>query len=221
MDGVLGHGRDSRVGMVVSTSQAIRLKTIAWARTPVALVFVLQFPGVGSSYLDSSAPGANKLLSFSYAGPAFFGDLGCRRNSPARLFVAFQVLPHHLIAAFLCGSVSPRRDGNSSSCRGWIMTASWAPAGAESSMCRQHLYGPTEHHLPSALSSKLTKSELMVVMTREWRTSWRHDGCYIQVGVPIPKTFGLRHHDRARTLLMEELVPETGHRSRRPWNGRP
>src|SRR3979490_3434679 len=95
--GVLGMVVILGLAWLFSTDRrAIKLKAIAWGLgLQLALgLFVLR-SGVGSSVVCFLGAGANKLLSFSYAGSAFvFGDIGLPKElSRLGFSFAFQVLP--------------------------------------------------------------------------------------------------------------------------------
>ena len=95
--GVLGMAVILGLAWLFSTSRrAIKFKTIAWGLgLQLALGFFVLRSSVGSSVFGFLGAGANKLLSFSYAGSTFvFGDIG---------------MPKELCRLFCC-SLSPRGD---------------------------------------------------------------------------------------------------------------
>jgi len=104
--GVLGMAVILGLAWLFSTNRsAIKLKTIAWGLgLQLALGFFVLRSSVGSSVFGFLGAGANKLLSFSYAGSTFvFGDLGLPKElSRLGFSFAFQVLlqssllPHSL-----------------------------------------------------------------------------------------------------------------------------
>ena len=103
--GVLGMAVILGAAWLFSTNRrAIKLKTIAWGLgLQLALGFFVLRSGVGSLVFGFLGAGANKLLSFSYAGSAFvFGDIGLPKElSRLGFSFAFQVLPTIIfIAAF-------------------------------------------------------------------------------------------------------------------------
>src|SRR5258708_14672115 len=95
--GVLGMAVILGLAWLFSTNRrAIKLKTIAWGLgLQLALGFFVLRSGVGSSVFGFLGAGANKLLSYSYAGSSFvFGDLGLPKEiSRLGFSFAFQVLP--------------------------------------------------------------------------------------------------------------------------------
>ena len=82
--GVLGMAVILGLAWVFSTNRrAIKLKTIAWGLgLQLALGFFVLRSGVGSSVFGFLGAGANKLLSFSYAGSTFV--FGCSGSVPRR-----------------------------------------------------------------------------------------------------------------------------------------
>src|SRR5258707_7547922 len=106
--GVLGMAVILGLAWVFSTNRrAIKLKTIAWGLgLQLALGFFVLRSGVGSSVFGFLGAGANKLLSFSYAGSTFvFCDIGLPKELSRLCFsVGFQVLPPDMfISAFFAG----------------------------------------------------------------------------------------------------------------------
>src|SRR5258707_3218185 len=96
--GVLGMAVILGLAWVFSTDRrAIKLKTIAWGLgLQLALGFFVLRSGVSSSVFGFLCTGANKLLSFSYAGSAFvFCDIGQPQElSRLGLLFSFHVLPN-------------------------------------------------------------------------------------------------------------------------------
>jgi len=99
----------------------------------------------------------------------------------------------------------------------WLMTRVMGASGAESLNVAASIFMGQEPKLrsPSAVSSQLTKSELMCVMTSGMaHISGGMMAGYIQVGGADPKNLLTAHHDGPGTLLMAKmLVPETEHLS--------
>src|SRR5260370_37250942 len=95
--GVLGMAAVLGFAWLFSTNRSsIKLKTIGWGLgLQLALGFFVLRSSVGSSVFGFLGAGANKLLSFSYAGSTFvFGDLGLPKEiSRLGFSFAFQVLP--------------------------------------------------------------------------------------------------------------------------------
>src|SRR5256885_15572562 len=103
--GILGIGVILGLAWLFSSDRkAIRLKTVLWGfGLQFALgIFVLK-SSVGGKIFGFLGSGANKLLSYSYAGSSFvFGDIGLPKEiSRLGFSFAFQVLPTIIfIAAF-------------------------------------------------------------------------------------------------------------------------
>src|SRR5207247_6740267 len=95
--GVLGMAVILGLAWLFSTNRsAIKLKTIAWGLgLQLALGFFVLRSSMGSSVFGFLGAGANKLLSFSYAGSTFvFGDLGLPKElSRLGFSFGFAVLP--------------------------------------------------------------------------------------------------------------------------------
>src|SRR5216683_1019865 len=186
--GVLGILTILGLAYLFSTSRrAIRLKTVAWGLgLQLALgLFVLRVKS-GEWLFQKLGNGAKKLLDFSYVGSSFvFGDLGTNHSSLGLIF-AFQVLPTIIMGA----------------------------SGAESLNVAASIFmGQTEAPLTiRPFLPKLTKSELMTVMTSGMaHISGGMMAAYIRVGGADPKNLLTAVIMTAPgTLLMAKmLVPET------------
>jgi CNT family concentrative nucleoside transporter len=198
--------------------KAIKLKTVLWGLGLQLLLgfFVLRSTS-GSAIFTFLGNGANKLLSFSYVGSSFvFGDIG-QPKEIARLgfSFAFQVLPTIIfIAAFFAvlyhiGIMQLIIRGAA-----WVMTRVMGASGAESLNVAASIFmGQTEAPLTiRPFLPKLTKSELMVVMTSGMaHISGGMMAGYIQVGGADAKHLLTAVIMTAPgTLLMAKmLVPET------------
>src|SRR5213083_1190671 len=217
--GVLGMAVILGLAWLFSTNRsAIKLKTIVWGLgLQLALGFFVLRSSVGSSVFGFLGAGANKLLSFSYAGSTFvFGDLGLPKElSRLGFSFAFQVLPTIIfIAAFfavLCHLGVMQLIIRAAA---WIMTRVMGASGAESLNVAASIFmGQTEAPLTiRPFLPKLTKSELMVVMTSGMaHISGGMMAGYIQVGGADPKNLLTAVIMTAPgTLLMAKmLVPET------------
>src|SRR5437879_681906 len=217
--GVLGMAVILGLAWLFSTNRsAIKLKTIAWGLgLQLALGFFVLRSSVGSSVFGFLGAGANKLLSFSYAGSTFvFGDLGLPKElSRLGFSFAFQVLPTIIfIAAFF--AVLYHLGVMQLIIRGaaWLMTAVMGASGAESLNVAASIFmGQTEAPLTiRPFLPKLTKSELMTVMTSGMaHISGGMMAAYMRVGGADAKHLLTAVIMTAPgTLLMAKmLVPET------------
>jgi CNT family concentrative nucleoside transporter len=200
-----------------STSRrSIRLKTVAWGLgLQLALgLFVLRVKS-GEWLFQKLGNGAKKLLDFSYVGSSFvFGDLGTNHSSLGLIF-AFQVLPTIIfIAAFF--AVLYHLGVMQIIIRGaaWLMTIIMGASGAESLNVAASIFmGQTEAPLTiRPFLPKLTKSELMTVMTSGMaHISGGMMAAYMRVGGADAKHLLTAVIMTAPgTLLMAKmLVPET------------
>src|SRR5712691_6795670 len=217
--GVLGMAAILGLAWLFSTNRsAIKLKTIAWGLgLQLTLGFFVLRSSVGSSVFGFLGAGANKLLSFSYAGSTFvFGDLGLPKEiSRLGFSFAFQVLPTIIfIAAFFAVLYHLGVMQLIIRAAAWIMTRVMGASGAESLNVAASIFmGQTEAPLTiRPFLPKLTKSELMVVMTSGMaHISGGMMAGYIQVGGADPKNLLTAVIMTAPgTLLMAKmLVPET------------
>jgi CNT family concentrative nucleoside transporter len=217
--GVLGIALILAGAYLFSTDRrAIKLKTVAWGLgLQFALgLFVLRVPA-GQRLFAALGAAAKKLLDFSYVGSTFlFGDLGKAESSVGFIF-AFQVLPTIIfIAAFFAvlyhfGVMQIIIRGAA-----WVMTKIMGASGAESLNIAASIFmGQTEAPLTiRPFLPKLTKSELMTVMTSGMaHISGGMMAGYIRVGGADAKNLLTAVIMTAPgTLLMAKmLVPETEH----------
>ena len=202
-----------------STSRkSIQLKTVLWGLgLQLTLGYFVLRSALGSKVFSFLGAGANKLLSFSYAGSAFvFGDLGLPKElSRLGFSFAFQVLPTIIfIAAFFAVLYHLGVMQLIIRAAAWIMTRVMGASGAESLNVAASIFmGQTEAPLTiRPFLPKLTKSELMCVMTSGMaHISGGMMAGYIQVGGADPKNLLTAVIMTAPgTLLMAKmLVPET------------
>src|SRR5216110_724835 len=216
--GVLGMAVILGLAWLFSTDRrAIKLKTICWGLgLQLALGFFVLRSAVGGSIFGFLGAGANKLLSFSYAGSAFvFGDLGLPKEvSRLGFSFAFQVLPTIIfIAAFFAvlyhiGVMQLIIRGAA-----WLMTRVMGASGAESLNVAASIFmGQTEAPLTiRPFLNKLTKSELMCVMTSGMaHVSGGIMAAYIAFGIEAKHLLAAVIMTAPGTLLMAKmLVPET------------
>ncbi len=217
--GVLGIAAILVGAYLFSTDRrAIKLKTVAWGLgLQFALgLFVLRVPA-GQRIFAVAGAGAKKLLDFSYFGSTFiFGELG-KADSNLGFIFAFQVLPTIIfIAAFFAvlyhiGVMQIIIRGAA-----WLMTKVMGASGAESLNIAASIFmGQTEAPLTiRPFLPKLTKSELMTVMTSGMaHISGGMMAGYIRVGGADAKNLLTAVIMTAPgTLLMAKmLVPETEH----------
>jgi concentrative nucleoside transporter, CNT family len=215
--GVLGMITILGLAYLFSTHRkAIRLKTVAWGLgLQLALgLFVLRVKS-GEALFQALGSGAKKLLDFSYAGSNFvFGDLGSDHSSLGLIF-AFQVLPTIIfIAAFFAVLYHLGVMQLIIRAAAWVMTVIMGASGAESLNVAASIFmGQTEAPLTiRPFLPKLTKSELMTVMTSGMaHISGGMMAAYIRVGGADAKHLLTAVIMTAPgTLLMAKmLVPET------------
>src|SRR5215469_14023244 len=204
---------------VFSTSRkSIQLKTVLWGLgLQLTLGYFVLRSSLGSKIFSFLGDGANKLLSFSYAGSTFvFGELGLPKESSRLGFnFAFQVLPTIIfIAAFFAVLYHLGLMQLIIRAAAWLMTRVMGASGAESLNVAASIFmGQTEAPLTiRPFLPTLTKSELMVVMTSGMaHISGGMMAGYIQVGGADPKNLLTAVIMTAPgTLLMAKmLVPET------------
>ena len=215
--GVLGIATILGLAYLFSTNRrAIRLRTIAWGLgLQLALgLFVLRVKS-GAWLFQNLGNGAKKLLDFSYVGSSFvFGDLGSDHSSLGLIF-AFQVLPTIIfIAAFFAVLYHLGVMQLVVRAAAWLMTVIMGASGAESLNVAASIFmGQTEAPLTiRPFLPKLTKSELMTVMTSgRAHISGGMMAAYIRVGGADAKHLLTAVIMTAPgTLLMAKmLVPET------------
>jgi CNT family concentrative nucleoside transporter len=215
--GVLGIATILGLAYIFSTNRrAIRVKTVLWGLgLQLALgLFVLRVKS-GEWLFQKLGNGAKKLLDFSYVGSSFvFGELG-KDHSSLGLIFAFQVLPTIIfIAAFF--AVLYHLGVMQIIIRGaaWLMTVIMGASGAESLNVAASIFmGQTEAPLTiRPFLPKLTKSELMTVMTSGMaHISGGMMAAYMRVGGADAKHLLTAVIMTAPgTLLMAKmLVPET------------
>ncbi len=217
--GVLGMAVILGAAWLFSTNRrAIKLKTIAWGLgLQLTLGWFVLRSDAGSSVFGFLGAGANRLLSYSYAGSAFvFGDIGLPKElSRLGFSFAFQVLPTIIfIAAFFAVLYHIGVMQLIIRAAAWLMTRIMGASGAESLNVAASIFmGQTEAPLTiRPFLPKLTKSELMVVMTSGMaHISGGMMAGYINVGGADPKNLLTAVIMTAPgTLLMAKmLVPET------------
>src|SRR5499433_2183491 len=217
--GILGMAVILTLAWAFSTDRkAVKLKTIAWGLgLQLLLGFFVLRSSVGGKIFGFLGNGANKLLSFSYAGSEFvFGDIGFPKElSRLGFSFAFQVLPTIIfIAAFFAVLYHIGVMQLIIRAAAWIMTRVMGASGAESLNVAASIFmGQTEAPLTiRPFLPKLTRSELMCVMTSGMaHISGGMMAGYIQVGGADPKDLLTAVIMTAPgTLLMAKmLVPET------------
>ena len=217
LTGLLGIAVIVGLAYLFSTDRrAIKLKTVAWGLgLQLALgLFVLRVPS-GEWLFEKAGSGAKRLLDFSYVGSAFvFGDLGQQHSSLGLIF-AFQVLPTIIfIAAFFAVLYHLGVMQIIIRAAAWLMTIIMGASGAESLNVAASIFmGQTEAPLTiRPFLPKLTKSELMTVMTSGMaHISGGMMAAYIRVGGADAKNLLTAVIMTAPgTLLMAKmLVPET------------
>jgi len=217
LTGLLGIAVILALAYLFSTARrAIKLKTIAWGLgLQLALgLFVLRVKS-GEWLFQKAGNGAKKLLDFSYVGSTFvFGELG-KDHSSLGLIFAFQVLPTIIfIAAFFAVLYHLGVMQIVIRAFAWIMTVIMGASGAESLNVAASIFmGQTEAPLTiRPFLPKLTKSELMTVMTSGMaHISGGMMAAYMRVGGADAKHLLTAVIMTAPgTLLMAKmLVPET------------
>ncbi len=195
--------------------KSIRLKTVLWGlglQLSFAF-FVLKFE-VGRSIFETAGFYVNKLLSYSYVGSEFvFGEIGKKVSSMGFSF-AFQVLPTIIfIAAFFALLYHIGVMQIIIRIAAWIMTRVMGASGAESLNVAASIFmGQTEAPLTiRPFLNKLTKSELMCVMTSGMaHVSGGIMAAYIAFGIEAKHLLTAVIMTAPGTLLMAKmLVPET------------
>jgi len=215
--GILGIAVILGLAYLFSTDRrAIKLKTVLWGigLQIVLGIFVLRVKS-GQIIFQTLGNGAKHLLDFSYVGSAFvFGELG-KSDSNLGLIFAFQVLPTIIfIAAFFAVLYYLGVMQLIIRAAAWLMTAIMGASGAESLNVAASIFmGQTEAPLTiRPFLPKLTKSELMTVMTSGMaHISGGMMAAYIHVGGADPTNLLTAVIMTAPgTLLMAKmLVPET------------
>ena len=214
--GVLGMAVLLGLAFLFSTNRkAIQRKTVLWGLgLQLAFgLFVLKFEP-GRRLFQLAGDAVNKLLSFAFAGSEFvFGELGKRGSSFGFVF-AFQVLPTIIFIAavfallYHIGVMQVFIRGFA-----WVMTRMMGASGAESLDIAASIFmGQTEAPLTiRPFLSKLTKSELMCVMTCGMaHVSGAIMTAYIIAGVEAKHLLAAVIMTAPGTLLIAKmLVPET------------
>src|SRR5246127_1828477 len=216
--GILGMAVMVFLAWAFSTDRrAIKLKTIAWG---LALQLLLGFFVLRSSFggriFAFLGNGANKLLSFSYAGSEFvFGDIGFPKEiSRLGFSFAFQVLPTIIfIAAFFAVLYHIGVMQLIIRAAAWIMTRIMGASGAACLNVAASIFmGQTEAPLTiRPFLPTLTKSELMVVMTSGMaHISGGMMAGYIAFGIEAKHLLAAVIMTAPGTLLMAKMLePET------------
>jgi CNT family concentrative nucleoside transporter len=195
--------------------KAIKLKTVLWG-LGLQLAFgilVLKFEP-GRAAFEFLGRVVNKLLSFAFVGSEFvFGSLGQQHSSFGFIF-AFQVLPTIIfIAAVFAFLYHIGVMQLFIRAFAWVMTRVMGASGAESLDIAASIFmGQTEAPLTiRPFLSKLTKSELMCVMTCGMaHVSGGIMAAYIASGVEAKHLLTAVIMTAPGTLLMAKmLVPET------------
>src|SRR5438477_9271032 len=216
--GILGMLAILAAAYAFSTDRkAIKLKTILWGLgLQLLLGFFVLRSVTGTKIFAFLGNGANKLLSYSYAGSEFvFGDIGFPKElSRLGFSFAFQVLPTIIfIAAFFAvlyhiGVMQLIIRGAA-----WVMTRLMGASGAESLNVAASIFmGQTEAPLTiRPYLNKMTRSELMTVMTSGMaHISGGIMGAYIAFGVEAKHLLAAVIMTAPGTILLAKiLVPET------------
>src|ERR1700760_3124810 len=214
--GILGMAVLLGLAYLFSTARkAIQLKTILWGLgLQLAFgIFVLKF-GLGRRIFAFLGDIVNKLLSFAFAGSEFvFGPLGVHGSSIGFIF-AFQVLPTIIfIAAVFAFLYHIGVMQIFIRAFAWVMTRVMGASGAESLDIAASIFmGQTEAPLTiRPFLNKLTKSELMCVMTCGMaHVSGGIMAAYIASGIEAKHLLTAVIMTAPGTLLMAKmLVPET------------
>jgi CNT family concentrative nucleoside transporter len=214
--GLLGMAVLVGLAYVFSTSRkSIKLKTVLWGLgLQLAFgIFVLNF-GLGRRIFQFLGDVVNKLLSFAFVGSEFvFGAMGTQHSSFGFIF-AFQVLPTIIfIAAVFAFLYHIGVMQLFIRAFAWVMTRVMGASGAESLDIAASIFmGQTEAPLTiRPFLNKLTKSELMCVMTCGMaHVSGGIMAAYIASGVEAKHLLTAVIMTAPGTLLMAKmLVPET------------
>jgi len=216
LTGILGLLTMLGLAYAMSTNRrAIKPKTVAWGLgLQLAFAFfVLRFEA-GRNLFAFLGKIVNGLLSFSFAGSEFvFGELG-KKLSSYGFYFAFQVLPTIIfIAAFFALLYHLGIMQIIIKIAAWIMTRVMGASGAESLNVAASIFmGQTEAPLTiRPFLDKLTKSELMTVMTSGMaHVSGGIMAAYIAFGIEPKHLLTAVIMTAPGTLLMAKMmVPET------------
>ena len=214
--GVLGLATMLALAYLFSTNRrAIKLKTVLWGLGLQLgfAIFVLRVP-VGQKIFSVAGYYVNQLLAYAFYGSQFvFGELGLK-DSPQHFIFAFQVLPTIIfIAAFFALLYHIGVMQLVIRIAAWIMTRVMGASGAESlNLAASIFMGQTEAPLTiRPFLNKLTKSELMCVMTSGMaHVSGGIMAAYIAFGIKAEHLLTAVIMTAPGTLLMAKmLVPET------------
>ena len=214
--GVLGLATMLGLAYLFSTNRrSIRLKTVLWGLGLQLgfAIFVLRVP-VGQKIFNVAGYYVNQLLAYAFYGSQFvFGELGLK-DSPQHFIFAFQVLPTIIfIAAFFALLYHIGVMQLIIRVAAWIMTRVMGASGAESLNVAASIFmGQTEAPLTiRPFLNKLTKSELMCVMTSGMaHVSGGIMAAYIAFGIKAEHLLTAVIMTAPGTLLMAKmLVPET------------
>ncbi|HKW55719.1 MAG TPA: nucleoside transporter C-terminal domain-containing protein [Candidatus Acidoferrum sp.] len=223
--GVLGLLTMVGLAYLFSTARkSIKLKTVLWGLgLQIAFaVFVLRV-SAGRDLFQWAGEKVNALLGYAFYGSQFvFGELGLPSTpnvnfptaSPQHFIFAFQVLPTIIfIAAFFALLYHIGVMQLIIRAAAWIMTRVMGASGAESLNVAASIFmGQTEAPLTiRPFLNKLTKSELMVVMTSGMaHVSGGIMAAYIAFGIKAEHLLTAVIMTAPGTLLMAKmLVPET------------
>ena len=216
LTGILGLLTMLGLAYAMSTNRrAIKPKTVAWGLgLQLAFAFfVLRFEA-GRRLFEFLGKIVNGLLGFSFAGSEFvFGELG-KKLSSYGFYFAFQVLPTIIfIAAFFALLYHLGIMQMIIKIAAWVMTRVMGASGAESLNVAASIFmGQTEAPLTiRPFLDKLTKSELMTVMTSGMaHVSGGIMAAYIAFGIEPKHLLTAVIMTAPGTLLMAKmLVPET------------
>src|SRR6202011_2765545 len=215
--GFLGLATMIGLAYLFSTDRkAIRLKTVAWGLGLqfAFAFFVLRFE-IGRLIFQKAGDAVNRLLSFAFVGSEFlFGYLGKPAARPDLFIFAFQVLPTIIfIAAVFAFLYHIGVMQIIIRAFAWVMTRVMGASGAESLDIAASIFmGQTEAPLTiRPFLNKLTKSELMCVMTCGMaHVSGGIMAAYIASGIEAKQLLTAVIMTAPGTLLMAKmLVPET------------
>ena len=224
--GLLGLAAMIALAYLFSTDRkAIRLKTIAWGLgLQVSFAFFVLHFEIGRRIFQLAGDKVNQLLNYSFYGSRFlFGELGLPTKdvpgfhiAPQGFIFAFQVLPTIIfIAAFFAFLYHIGVMQLLIRAFAWVMTRVMGASGAESLDIAASIFmGQTEAPLTiRPFLNKLTKSELMCVMTCGMaHVSGGMLAAYIGFGIEAKHLLTAVIMTAPGTLLMAKmLVPETEH----------
>lgn len=197
--------------------RAIKLRTVVVGLAlQICFAILVLRVSFGVRVMAILGDGANKLLSYSYAGSSFvFGDLGSRTSKYGVLF-AFQILPiiifiaaffsilyHYGVMQFVIRQLAK------------VMMRFMGASGVESLNVAASIFmGQTEAPLTiRPFLPKVTRSELMTIMTSGMaHISGAVMGAYIAYGVEARHLLAAVIMTAPGTILISKmLVPETEH----------